>query len=638
MFLFVMGFATITQAQRPKADHKIETEKDSSRIKGKRPPLSIFNPPDTFDIKVYYAHHPQKKHLYPDTLLGYYFQQSKPNRQHLIDYANLGSLGTPARPILFDVKERKGLQLGFHQFDIYDRPVDSIRYFKVNRTFTDTYYAQGATQDDFIFKSTFSRNLSSAFNLSVDYLRISHVGFYKRQKSRHTTLAINGAYQHKKGKYSSFFSYSYNDFQQEDNGGIEDESLFGNSFYDDRSTFPVFLNQANTRKEEQIISYSQYYNLQKTKKDSSNISNKRNITLGHQFLFSPGDYKFYDTTLDTDSIYYQNIQVDNRGLRHYLNWNKIENTFKISTFKNLKNQLSPKDFLSVGITHTYQKTYQEPIDTVINTLIVFGEWEWNPISYISLHSYANYNLGSHQSEYIIKSDLNIHLKKLGLITGHVLHQRFSPDLLQKKLFISFREFYNNDFKKPITTSIKTSYHLPITKTTFSFQYHLLHHYIYYDTLFQAQQADVSINVLQFILDQNIKLGAFGMENTIAFQTTNNTYIRLPKISLKNSIFVEGLIFKKVMLARMGFDFRMNTSYFADNYMPATGQFHLQDDVEIKLYPALDFFTSFKVKTLRAFAKIENVTGWFTNNIHYFTPRYPLPDPHFRFGVSWRFID
>ncbi len=599
---------------------------------------AIFSPPDSLEISVYHAHNPERFYPYPDSMLDHYFQQSDPVREQLLDYTYLGSLGNPARPTLFEVEERKGLNIGFRQFDLYDRPLDSIRYFKVNRTFTDTYYAQGGTKDDFIFKGTFTRNLSSQWNLSLDYTRISHIGFYSRQKSRHTAFNTNAAYRHKKNRYKAFISYSFNDIQQQDNGGVTTDTLFDDDFYSDRTNIPISLSNANTRTKEHILSYTHYYDFLAPKTDSLGKESGRHLTLGHQFAYTPGNYKFTDKELAEDSIYYQYLQVDNRGLRHYLNWDKIENTFKVSTFKTEGNRNKPRDLFNVGITHIYQKTHQEPKDTFYNALYLFGGWDYNPIQAVDINIYTHYGIGNAGNEYLIKGKLNFNLNKLGQLNAEVSNQRFSPDLLQGRMFISKREIFNNNFKKPITTSIKAFYHLPVSKTTLRVQYHLLNNYIYYDTLGFARQADKGVNVLQLILQQDFRFKKIGMENTIAFQNTNDEFIRVPKVFMKNSLFVEGKIFKKVMLARLGLDFRMNTSYFADNYQAVLGQFHLQNEEKIKTYPALDLFLSFKVQTFRAFAKMENITDWFTKKRYYQVPGHPMPDAHFRFGVSWRFID
>ncbi len=598
----------------------------------------IFSPPDSLKISIYGSQKPEEHRFYPDSLLGHDLHQPDPIRRQLLDYSYLGSLGTPARPTFLEVKERRGLNMGFHQFDLYDRPVDSIRYFKVNRTFTDVSYAQGGTKNDFIVKALFTRNLKPQWNFTADYQRISHVGFYTHQKSRHTAFTMNSSFQHKKKRYRGFASYSYNDFQQEDNGGITTDSLFDVDFYSDRTNIPVFLNTAKTRNDGHILSYTHYYELLKPKQDSLGQKEGRHLTLGHQLYVAPEKYKFFDKNLEEDSTYYEHLQIDDRGLRHFLKWTTIENIFKVSTFKNEKNKLQPRDLLSFGITQQFQKIKQEPIDTSYYALFVFGQWDYRPTSFLKINSYAHYGIGGATNEYLIKGELEINLSKLGAIHARILNQRFSPDLLQERLFISKREIYNNDFKKPITTSLHASYHLPVTKTKIHAKYHLLTNYIYYDTLGYAQQAEPTLNILQLILEQGFKFGIMGMENTFALQTANDDFIRAPRLMTKNSLFFEGRIFKKVMLARIGFDFRLNTSYYADGYQPVIGQFHLQDKELLGWYPALDLFFNFKVQTFRGFAKLENMSHWFTKRRYYSTPGYPMPEAHFRFGVTWRFID
>lgn len=641
IFLFLIFLLCIcleAEAQRPPSGKRDEVTSGKKKD-SKSTVQNIFKEPDTLKISVYHANHPERFSPYPDTLLGNHFQQSEAARQQLIDYAHLGSMGTAAKPILFEVKERKGLHLGFHQFDIYKRDLDKIRYFKVNRTFTETYYAQNHTKQDFIFKGVFSRNMRENLNLSIDYDRISHLGIYSHQKSKHTAFDTNLAFKHKKGKYSSYFSYSYNDIQQEDNGGIVSEQNLNDAFYSDRSNIPIFLSVAATRMKEQTFSYTQYYDFLSGQKDSLQTpKNKRHLNFGHQFVYATGQYKFYDTNPASDSIYYENLQVDNRGLRHFLSWNKLENTFSLSTFKSNKEGTRAKDLLTVGLTHQFQKINQEPIDTAINSLFLFGEWEFNPAKFLDLNAKAHYGIGDNSNEYLVKGNIGFNLGKLGKLSGEILNQRFSPDLIQQQLYISKRNVYQNDFVKPITTSIKASYHLPLSKTTASVGYHLLNNHIYYDTSAYAQQSSSGISILQFVVQQNFRFGAFGNENTVAIQTDNSSFIRVPLVSMKNSFYLEGNVFKRVMFARIGLDFRMNTSYFAETYQPLTGQFHLQDDSNVKLYPALDFFLSFKVQTFKAFMKMENMTGWFTNNAFYLTPGYPLADPHFKFGVSWRFLD
>ncbi len=634
-FLILSGMWSVTDAQPTK------TTTDAGRPqqdKTKKGLVRVFNPPDTLRISVYHADHPEEKYAYPDTLLNNYFQQADPIRRQMVDYSYLGSLGTPAKPIWYEVKPRRGIDIGFSQFDLYSRSLDSVRYFNVNRTFTDLYYGQGATKDDFIIKGIFTRNMTPQWNLTVDYDRISHLGFYTHQKSRHTALSTNASFLHKKKRYKAYMSYSYNDMQQEDNGGITRNDLFEDEFYRDRSSIPVFLSSANTRMEEHILSYTHYYELLSPKKDSLNADKNRHLTIGHQFMYSPGDYKFVDKSLDEDSVFYQDLQVDDRGLRHFLAWDKLENKIKLSTYKSAEGKNRPRDLFSVGLHQMFWKINQEPKDTSYNAVFLFGQWDYRPSPFINLSIYGQYGIGNATNEYVIKGTVSTNLKQFGQLQVEFLNQRYPPDVLQQRLFISKRNIYENNWAKPITTSLSASYRLPKTKTAIHAGYHILNNYIYRDTLGYTQQVGDAINLFQVTAQQDFRFGVFGMENTLTFQATDNNYIRVPSLMVKNSLFLEGRVFNKVMLARLGFDFRLNTSYYADEYQPVLGQFHLQDHTLVEAYPALDVFVSIKVQTFRAFAKMENISDWFTKKRYYQIPGHPMPDAHFRFGAAWRFID
>jgi len=93
-----------------------------------------------------------------------------------------------------------------------------------------------------------------------------------------------------------------------------------------------------------------------------------------------------------------------------------------------------------------------------------------------------------------------------------------------------------------------------------------------------------------------------------------------------------------MLARFGLDLRLSDSYFANNFNPALGQFYVQSEREVELYPSVDAHFGFVVDKFRVFVKMENLTSAITNDIFYQIPFYPQKELAFRFGISWRFLD
>ena len=62
-----------------------------------------------------------------------------------------------------------------------------------------------------------------------------------------------------------------------------------------------------------------------------------------------------------------------------------------------------------------------------------------------------------------------------------------------------------------------------------------------------------------------------------------------------------------MTLRVGIDGRWVSRFYADGFMPLTGQFYWQNGREVGNFPAFDVFVSAKVQTFRFFFKMENLT-------------------------------
>ena len=81
-----------------------------------------------------------------------------------------------------------------------------------------------------------------------------------------------------------------------------------------------------------------------------------------------------------------------------------------------------------------------------------------------------------------------------------------------------------------------------------------------------------------------------------------------------------------------------TNYYADAYMPALRSFHLQGEKQIGNYPFVDLFFMVRIKRAKLLLKYQNLSGLFGNYTYYTVPHYPMNDPSFKFGVSWKFFD
>ena len=101
-------------------------------------------------------------------------------------YATLGNIGGAYRSMMpFQTVRESGFDYGIHSLDRYLYQNDSVRYYKVVKTYTELTYVQGAKKEQ-NFHAIFSRNIYRSFNLGFDFHVMSAPGAYYRQKTNGT--------------------------------------------------------------------------------------------------------------------------------------------------------------------------------------------------------------------------------------------------------------------------------------------------------------------------------------------------------------------------------------------------------------------------------------------------------------------
>jgi hypothetical protein len=618
--------------------------------------------PDSLPVHYFYADAPFQLYALDDTLLDN-FQQYDPTRQlSYFDYSHLGDVGLPHRPFMYQPIEREGFHFGLNQFHLLEWNNDKVRYFVNPKPYTEAYYSQANSQDEFILKAIASIKLTDKIKAAADFRRIRQDGVYQRQALKHGNLTFSAWYRSPDNRHQAYFSYLTNNFFQQNNGGLENVAAIGaGGLFDSRSLLSVNLSAAQSQYNTNKFSITNYWNLNRRKSspisidslppiDSLNLgrpkpvlkskknNNQAQILVMHRLTYDASSYKFYDTSPPEDSTVYGNLMVDSRGLRNVMSYRAIENVAKA--------RLSYYGNLDVGLRYKLFFIDQEPRDTIIHNLFLMGDWQLDT-KRDNFGAKAKFRFGllDNGADYLLDAEAFLNIGKIGKLNGQLLSQRYSPALMQHRVFISQQEVWNNDFNKPIENSLMVSLAIPRTRTTLHFQNHLINNLIYYDTLAIPQQANAAVNILQFLVSQNFKLRAFHLDNTVGFQQVSNTnLLHFPTLMSKHSMYFEGILFK-VALSRIGIDVRYNTDYYADNFQPATGQFYLQNHTLISNPPLIDVFFATKIQTLRVFAKVENLneliftdTFFATNNYTLMAPQYPIRDWTIRFGLHWRFYD
>jgi len=639
LFFLCLAAVPVLLAQQP------TVPVESSRSSGRGAEQSEIEV-DTFEIFYFFADNPNQEIPFSDSTLGDYFRQYDPVRKRDLDYRHLGNLGSAHEPIVFEAAWRRGFDVGFQQYSLYMTPGSAMPYYRIERPYSHVSYTLGSEQADGYTTAQLSRNFANGLNYSLDYKRITQFGTqnqYPNQNNRNTAFANGLWYESKSGRYDGFFSFAANTIQQEDNGGILREPVTGGQF-GSPSSAEVFLGTARTRHSHREFMYTHYYQFGGGQDSIRGL--RRSYTLSHQLIFDNSTYKYYDEYDEgQDSSFYHSFPAllpDPRGTRLFFKHRKLENSFRLATFKldsrNRELAKNQRDLLELGAAHALHQIEEAGADSTLNNLFLTGKYRFNPNERLRINLYGHFGLWDNAGDYRVDGSLFVDFKKAGSLSLSAVNQLYSPTLMEHRLYLSEQQVYRNDFGKTLSTTLSGTYSLPLLQLELSGRYHLLNNYIYFDTLALPQQTGIPISIAQLIISKDFRLGSFHLDNMVALQQATEDFIRLPSIYSRHSLYYAGKWFK-VLDVRVGIDLRFNDSFFAPYYNPVTGQFQLQDKREVSLYPAADAFFSMRVTRFRAFFKWENATAaLLTGRFFYQTAYYAHPGAAFRLGLKWRFLN
>lgn len=594
---------------------------------------------DELNVRYFYADKPGEEFEFNDTLMDY-FQQYDPIRMQEVDYGHLGNLGSAHQALQYQTPFRRGLDLGFHQFDLYTYESADLPFYKLDKAFTNLFFTQGSTQLENMFRGQFSRNFSKNLNYSLHYQRINNTGLYRSLKAQNTAFVTGFWYHSPKGKYNAYITYAYNEIRQRDNGGII-PSLVTENNRDTEFNIPVSLNEgAESRYAIREFALLHTYNLV-GKPDSTQQQPSRSFLIRHQLNYRPTTYKFFDENPDDDNDFYDTLRTDTRGLRYFIRHRSLSNSIRISTGKarsaegsNLKKQ---KDLLEIALHHRLHLLGQEAADTTLNDLFLSGRWEFSPSDRLDVKTYAHLGLWNQAGDYRLEGYLSFDLPSIGSLTAQAVTQAYAPAFLTHRHYLSGQQIWNNSFDKTFENSLSGQLNIPKLGLRLGVQYNLVTNMTYFDSLGLARQAGNSVNILQFRAGHRLKWRALNFDNEVVLQEIGGDILRLPTLFSKHSLFVSFKIFRNFLDVQAGADLRFSTAYLAQRYQPATGQFQLQNQLETNTYPALDAFFNFKVRRLRFFVKMENLNSYFTNDFLYLIAYNPNPYAYFRMGLSWQLL-
>ena len=582
---------------------------------------------DTLDVKYYYLAEPTVRLNYQDTFLQYFheFNLDKIRGQQ---FFNLGYPTAPVRSVIAAPATRVGYHLGLNAYDPFRLDDHNFRFYQIKKALTYASYVQGQTQSDGIFRAIFARDFKDGLQLSFDYNRANNLGIYQRQAGQQTNLAVGMRYVSKSHRFQLHGVHYANTFSQENNGGITSDSSYLDEVADQRLNIPVFLNAAETRDQQRVYQLQGTYRL--LGKDST--QNTSGLLAQVKLRSEERIFKYFDNS--PSLAYYGDYWTHDAGIRNFIQQDQLSTHFNLQFAGNRPNQL-----IQVGLKNIRHNIDLDNTDEKINDWVITSGLNWILKDRLGLEASGDFGTNKFGAYYAIKGRLTLDLAKAGRLLGEVRINQRQPSQIERNLFLSQGEIWNNDFKNVLNNHLTISYQLPAFDLEVSAGQVLSSNPIYFQATGIPSQID-GITSLTFLrLFKSFRLGSFVNENQIILQQPGNRDVfRVPTWYAKNSLYFDGYLFKKVLNLKTGFEIRIHDSFDGISFAPFLGQFTIDDSHTIASYPMLDYHLAIKVGFLRAFVLLENILQPWQDLPYFPSSRYPGQDFTLRVGLSWIFIN
>ena len=574
-----------------------------------------------------------KLHFLDSSLADY--QNFNPGFQGRQLNQNLGHYGTANNNLVFNFNQQAGFNLQQSWFIPYLWDFEHLKYYRTKSTYTNLRYVSSGKQEQ-VFEVNLAKNIGRKINISLDFQRAISSGNLQLNDVDHVNLSSKIWYQSNSRRYNLLSAFIYNSLYNNENGGLANDSVFLKPQTIPIDFQPTKLSTAKNIFNQKSIALAQYYDFGKFKTITKDSIQEKiilpSVRLEQVIEFNNNQSQYQEKF--TELKYYQSTQ-DSTSTKDFQDIQWIKNQVNI--------QLLEKEGLFIfgkaGIENNFIEYKQNTISKNLSYNKFNSDINFKILEQVILKNEFNKIIqGNFIADYKEELSLIAKIFKNSTLRISYTTSSTSPSLFSQK-YVSNHFNWDNNFQNQQYSNYAIHYLNSKFKINISLQRSQIDNFIYLNKDAQSAQYNGQIIIDKLTLKKDFDFSIIHLENTIALQkASQKSIVALPLFSSYHSIFLEQLVFKKVMKLRYGFDVRFNSSYYANNYMPATGMYYLQDQVKLGDYPIVDFFVSAYLKRAKIFLKVIHLNQGISKDGYYLTQNYPIEKRALQLGVSWNFFD
>jgi hypothetical protein len=606
-----------------------------------------------------------KKTLYnPDSLLeGFHLFNFIQREGNL--YQHLGNDGTPLKSLFYQTPQQVGRLIGYFSLTPYSFNAREVKYFNTKSPYTNMYYVQN-TRGFNTLRFTHSQNIKPNLNFGLDVRRMKSSKQYGAPRTSEDNLIdswafnLNSNYESKNQKYIILTNFNHFNHLVNEQGGIQ--PLVGDSISREdlgRSyrQFLAKLSSASSREWWNELHIYHQYEWLKGLQFYHILDYHRSKN-----YFQDDDYAKTDSTITYYSLDWQSrinnlfyssipaIRNINDILGQRVNYNLFENRFGVKgAYKGFNYRLHLRQRF---LNNTMAWEYPIVTESISEYKDIFkarkGESLKTNFAETIVGGWASYYFPDSVRKVFVESEIGVGKNVFFQAKGEYFSNNLRlganfintvPTIIQNQ-FIGNIYRWNNSFQNVTTLNFygNTTLKLKNLTLTPSGEYSLITNYIYFDTEAKPIQANEVVSVLRAGLGVNFNKRRWTIFNQFYIAPNAEKGIfRMPLITNNTRISFD-FIYAKVLKIKTGIEVYYRTAYYADNYMPVTRQFYLQNDYKVWGYPVVDAFADLMVNKVRLFFKYSHLNQLAFGTNYYVTPSYPGLPGTFYMGCNWPLFD
>lgn len=624
LFLLCSGLAI---AQRNSA-----TSKDTLVVdKGQKDSAKIFRP--TINDYLVQTQYSQRKPYDTILVLDKYYRFTQYNNQDNFGKVPFANMGAGFQDLIFSINKNQNLALVPTNKSYFLIPEEEIRYYDV-KTPTTSFVYHSAMKQGGALQSTYTQNIGKDFNIALEYMGLRSQGFYRRELSASNNFILSSRYNSPNQRYKIFAHYIHQNINNEENGGVQDLSLFlgDDSRFNNRQNLPVNLAAADSRFSTRRYYFSQEFQLTN--------SEKYPFKVRHTLQQQTNKYHYIQAAAEP---FYQSAElIDAFGFNAYKFSKNLSNTVLL-LFDNLSFRLeagAKHQFITLGTPNMVPTSVGVfiPTTTTENRWGILGNLGINLWEKVDLKSFLEYSNGQVFGNFLrSENQFSFEPIKGYRLDGHVNFQTAKPSF---NLLInpSFYKKFNYNFlgaSNQNVLEVGGKINLKWLQSSIYANYYKVGNYTYIGANELPLQKNFS--VYQAGGEATTGLGNFHLNTRIHFQAAleNKEVFPMPSFVGRANFFYQSRAFKNAAEIQTGIKVYYFSKFNSREYFPVLNEFILADsNSAIGGRPIADAYFNLKVKSMIIFAEAQHFNTTFMKNRSFVAPNYPVSDFRINLGIVW----